>query len=134
MAAIETTVPKANEEQNPVVRESTREEERYIAPPVDIYETEDGLTVLADLPGVSRENLHIAVEGDVLTLEGKVAPELKGDLIWKEFELVNFWRQFQLSDAVDQEKISAELNGGVLKLHLPKAEKAKPKRIQVKVA
>ncbi len=114
-------------------QEGTRAQERYFAPPVDIYETPEGLTVVADVAGVSRENLKIVVMDDILTLQGRSQDYLPGAPVHREFQLVNFFRQFQLTDSVDSSKISAELRHGVLTLHLPKAEQSKPKRIEVKV-
>ncbi|MGC8666628.1 MAG: Hsp20/alpha crystallin family protein [Chthonomonadales bacterium] len=114
-------------------REGTRAQEQYLAPPVDIYETPDGLTLVADLPGVSRDALSVDVKDDVLTIQGRAKHALPVDPSYSEFELVNFFRQFQLSDAVDVSRITAELKHGVLTLNLPKAEAAKPKKIPVTV-
>lgn len=114
-------------------REGTRAHEQYIAPPVDIYETPDGLTLVADLPGVTRDALSVDVKDDVLTIQAQAKHALPVDPTYAEFELVNFFRQFQLSDAVDINRITAELKHGVLTLHLPKAEAAKPKKIPVSV-
>lgn len=114
-------------------RETTREDERYLAPPVDIYETEDGLTLIADLPGVTSERLSVSVKDDILTLEGRTECAVPGAPVYREFELPSFFRQFQLSDAVDAARISASLKHGVLTLILPKAEAAKPKTIKVQV-
>ncbi len=83
---------------------------------------------------MTRENLEVRVDDGVLTLSGKPTNGLPGSSVLQEYELLNFYRQFQLSDAVDHEKIEAELKHGVLTLHLPKAEAVKPKRIEVKVA
>lgn len=113
-------------------QELTRTQERYFKPPVDIYETSEGLVVVADLPGVSKENLDVQVKDDILTIQAHSKKQATGNSVFKEFELVNFFRQFQLSDKVDSNNISAELKHGVLTLKLPKAEEAKPKRIEVK--
>jgi HSP20 family protein len=115
-------------------REETRTKEQYMSPPVDIYETEEGLVVKADLPGVAKENMDIRVENNLLTIRANAAHVAPGDPIYREYELVNFFRQFELSEKVDQSKISADLNHGVLTLNLPKAEEAKPRKIDVKVA
>jgi len=111
----------------------TRDEESYISPPVDIYETGDSLVVVADLPGVTKDGLDIRVDDNVLTIQGKTAYSPPPDLIHGEFSMASFFRQFSLSEEVDQEKISGELKNGVLTITLPKAEKAKPRQIQVKV-
>ncbi len=131
----ERTVPTPPQgDERPAPQESTRAQERHYAPPVDIFETPDGLTVVADLPGATRDNLTIEVKDDVLTLQARTQDHLPGHAIYREFQLVNFFRQFQLADTVDATKITAELKHGVLTLHLPKAEQAKPKRIEVKVS
>lgn len=123
----------APEAQKPTTTESTRNHERYIAPPVDIYETRDGLVVLADLPGVAQEALDVRVDNNVLTIRGQARHAVPGDAIYREHELVNFFRQFELSDKVDQNRITADLKCGVLTLQLPKAEEAKPRQIEVRV-
>jgi HSP20 family molecular chaperone IbpA len=128
----ETTAVTRQEQESAVT--GTREDTRYLIPPVDIYETEEGLVVKADMPGVTRETLEIRVDDGLLTISGKPTNGLPGAPVVQEFELLNFYRQFQLSDAVDQEKIEAELKHGVVTIHLPKAEAVKPKRIEVKVA
>jgi HSP20 family protein len=129
----EKTVATA-EVQQPKTMESTRHQERYVAPPVDIYETPDGLVVLADLPGVAQEALDVRVDNNVLTLRGQARHTVPGDVIYREYELVNFFRQFELNEKVDQQRITAELKCGVLTLNLPKAEEAKPRQIEVRVA
>jgi len=113
---------------------TTREETRYQIPPVDICESKDGLMVIADLPGVERDGIDIRVNNDVLTIQGKVKNVAKGDGIYNEFAMLDYFRQFQLSDQVAQDKITAELKHGVLKVYLPKMEKAKPKQIAVHVS
>jgi HSP20 family protein len=131
----EKTVPTAAKERNTPTREETRSQERYVTPPVDIYENGDGLVVKADLPGVAKEDLDVRVENGLLTIQTKPGQITSGGApIYREYELVTFFRQFELSDKVDQQKISADLKHGVLTLKLPRAEEAKPKRIDVKVA
>jgi HSP20 family molecular chaperone IbpA len=130
----EKTVPVPSAQQQRSDRELTRARERHVAPPVDIYETPEGLVLTADLPGVSKEGLEVRVNDGVLTISGKsahVGPP--GDPIYRECELTNFFRQFEIGDEFERERISAELKHGVLTLKLPKAEKAKPKPIEVKV-
>jgi HSP20 family protein len=114
-------------------REITRAQERYIQPPVDIYERPDGLVLLADLPGVEPNDLSVRLEDNILTIQAKPKHLITAEPIYREFELVNFFRQFELSDQVDQEKITARLNHGVLTLELSKAEKAKPRQITVQI-
>ena len=115
-------------------KEHTRMPERYLPPPVDIYETEEGLVLLADLPGVSPNDLKIRLEDNILTIQASPKHLVEAEPLEREFELFNFFRQFQLSDEVDQERIAATLNHGVLRLSLPRAEKAKPREIPVKIA
>ncbi len=130
----EKTVPTESPNKVPTRREGTRSQERYVTPPVDIYENGQGLVVVADLPGVAKENLDVRVENNLLTIRGKPSHLAPGDPIYREYELVSFFRQFELNDKVDQSKISAELQHGVLTLHLPKAEEAKPRKIEIRVA
>jgi HSP20 family molecular chaperone IbpA len=129
----EKTVP-ARAEQETSTPPATREETRYLVPPVDIYETEHGLVVVADLPGVEKDNLKLRAENGILTIEAKPSFDVPGSPTYDEFNLLNYYRQFELPDRVDQDKISAELKNGVLIIQLPKAEKAKPKQIGVKIA
>lgn len=114
-------------------RESTRENEKFVRPPVDIYETAEGLVVVADLPGVPRDGLSVDVQNGVLTIQGRVKDEPSRSASYQEFELYSYFRQFELSDTVDVTRITAELKNGVLTLQLPKAEEALPKRISVTV-
>jgi HSP20 family molecular chaperone IbpA len=131
--AEKTVATRAGETTTPS-REETRSQERYITPPVDIYENPDGLVVKADLPGVPKDGLDVRVEKNLLTIRGKTQHIAPGDPVYREYGLVDFFRQFELNEKVDQEKISAELKHGVLTLHLPKAEEAKPRKIDVRVS
>jgi HSP20 family protein len=126
----ERTVPSTREETPG--REATRNQEQYIAPPVDIYEDKDGLMVVADMPGVDSKSLDVRVEQGILTLQARAKPIRQEEPYYREYQLVNFFRQFQLSEQVDVDKISADLHDGVLSVHLPTAEKAKPKQIKVR--
>ena len=114
-------------------KEGTRAQEQYVAPPVDIYEIPEGLVLMVDMPGVTTEGLSVHVHDDILTIQGRTQVSLPGQPIYREFELVSFFREFQLADTVDATKIKAEMRNGVLNLTLPKAEAAKPKQIQVQV-
>lgn len=113
--------------------EGTRTGERFVSPPVDIYEVPEGLVVMADVPGVTHEHLDIRVDNHVLTIRGQTAPMHTAERIYREYDLVNYFRQFELSDKVDESKIEADLRHGVLTLTLPKAEEAKPRKIAVAV-
>lgn len=102
-------------------------------PAVDIFETENELTLLADMPGVKAGDLNIGLEKNVLTLEGEVASPEGGDEVpvFMEYRTGKYYRQFTLSQAIDQAKIGAELKDGVLRLSLPKVEAATPRKITV---
>lgn len=115
-------------------REITRNPDSFMAPPVDIYETKDALIVVTDLPGISKESLEVKVEEDVLTIEGKMTHAFHKDPLYREIEPINFFRQFELADSVNPEKIVAELKHGVLTLTLPWKEKARPRQIKVDIA
>ncbi len=112
--------------------ESTRTAEHFISPPVDIFETEDGLTLVADVPGLDDSSLQVSVDKGILTIEGRaVAGE--GNLLYREFSMTGYWRQFQLPDSFAADKAQAKMANGVLSLYLPKTEAAKPRRIDVSV-
>lgn len=128
----DTNQPQVTQQREATVP-STREETRYIIPPVDIYETNEALVVMADLPGVEKDQVDIKVENGLLTIQGRPNVSSEGTAIYSEFALYNHFRQFQLSEAVDQENISATLRNGVLMVKLPKAERVKPRQIEVKV-
>ena len=102
-------------------------------PPIDIYEEEDGLVLLADLPGVSRDSLELQVQDNRLTLFGRVKPAVppEAEARYHEYQVGDFLRSFILSDEVDHERITATLNGGVLRVSLPKANRAQVRRIRV---
>lgn len=102
-------------------------------PAVDIFETESSITVLADLPGVTPGTLTIDLDDGVLTITGHSEdPEAEGESdVFREYRSGTFRRTFTLSEIVDQAGIDARLTDGVLRLDLPKVEKAKPTRIQV---
>src|SRR5436190_23543914 len=102
-------------------------------PPIDIYETGDGLVLIADLPGVSVKTLELQVQNNKLTLLGRV-PNLapaNARLLHKEYEERDFLRSFILSENVDHERVTARLNNGILEVVLPHAAKTLPRRIQV---
>jgi HSP20 family protein len=115
-------------------REPTRAEEVFGAPPVDIFEDEDSLVVLADLPGIAPEGLDVRVEQRVLTITAHAEPAPSGTALHREYELTNFFRQFQLPEEVDTARIQAELKQGVLTLRLPRVPKEQPRRIEVRAS
>ena len=103
-------------------------------PAVDIFESEDEITLLADMPGVTSDGVIIDLHNDELKVAGEIEPQgsEKETYLLREYETGRFHRHFSLSDRVDQDKISASIKDGVLRLVLPKVEKAKPRRIEVK--
>ncbi|CAB1084616.1 heat-shock protein Hsp20 [Alkalispirochaeta odontotermitis] len=102
-------------------------------PAVDIFETEKEITLLADMPGVIADNLTIDLRDSILTLSADIAPveNANEDDILVEYETGRYYRQFTLGELINQENIDAQLNDGVLRLALPKVEKATPKKITV---
>ncbi len=116
----------------PAQREETRTVGRVLTPAVDIFESDDTLTLLADMPGVDKQGLDINLEKGVLTINGEVKMENRGKTVLREFSPSCYYRQFKLSEHIDAEKTTAELENGVLTLKIPKAESAKPKKIAIK--
>jgi len=120
-------------------REHEKKEEstipaRVFMPEADIYETEDALNVILEMPGVEKGNVDIRVESDVLSVEGRLdLTKYQGLLpLYTEYNVGHYARSFQLSNKVDQGKIAAAMTDGVLSLTLPKAEQAKPRKIAVR--
>jgi HSP20 family protein len=117
-------------------REQPRQEAPTMMPRVDVLEDEAGITLLADLPGVSRESLEIHVEGDSRMIEGGVAaatPEAM-EAAYAEVRVPRYRRSFTLSRELDGGRIEAQLKDGVLRLRIPKQEHAQPRRVSIKVA
>lgn len=109
--------------------------EASLLPPVDVIEDAQGITLYADLPGVPKDKVTLHVEDDTLTIEGEVAlPVPEGmQASHAEVQLPRYRRVFQLSKELDADKVTAELNHGVLKLRIPKAEHAQPKKVEIRV-
>ena len=105
-------------------------------PPVDISEDDSGITLVADLPGATRETLSLDVDGDTLTIEAPITLEEASDLkaVYAEVRSGRYRRSFTLSRELDSSHIDATLKDGVLTLRLPKLEQAKPRRIEVRTA
>ncbi len=111
--------------------ESTRNVPVFV-PAVDIYESENALTLVVDMPGVPIESVDIDLDSDQLTMRGTIAmQEEKGKVIFREYTAGDYYRQFTLSSDIDRDKIQASMKDGVLKLVLPKAEAAKPRKITI---
>ena len=107
----------------------------YFTPRVDIFETEDELTLFADLPGVRPEDVDLRYERGELLLHGRVAQrQHNANALLQEYEVGDFYRAFTIHESIDSNRISAECKNGVLTVHLPKAESAKPKQIQIKTS
>jgi HSP20 family protein len=107
----------------------------FVVPPVDVFEDDAGITLLADLPGVSRDHLGLRVDGESLMLEATATtaqPE-NMQLVYGEAQFPSYRRQFTLSRELDASRIEASLKDGVLKLAIPKLEEARPRRIEVRV-
>jgi len=109
------------------------QQQRYVVPPVDVFENESSITLLADLPGVPRDQLQVRVDGDTLVLEATAVASGPQDmeLVYGEAQCPAYRRQFTLSRELDAGRIEAQLRDGVLRLTIPKAEEARPRRIQV---
>lgn len=130
---------QASERQDNQQLQPRREENReqpFVVPPVDVFENESGITLLADLPGVSRDRLGVRVDGESLVIEATAATVGPQDmqLLYGEAQYPSYRRQFTLSRELDASRIEASLKDGVLKLSIPKLEEAKPRRIEVRVA
>jgi len=119
-------------------QELARQEEktipgRYFVPTADIFETDEALTVIMEMPGVKKDNVSIEVENDVLRVEGRI--DFSGyqgmEPVYTEYNVGHYARGFTLSGKIDRESISARLDDGVLTLTLPKAKEAMPRRIAV---
>ena len=111
-------------------------EEPALLPPVDVIEDSTGITLYADLPGVPKDRLSVRVEGETLQIDAElVLPVPEGmQASHAEVQRKRFRRAFTLSRELDPDKVSAEFSQGVLRLRIPKAEHAQPRRIEVKVA
>ena len=107
---------------------------RYFVPQTDIHESANALTIDMDMPGVRKENVDIRVEKDVLTITGSIDSSTYDALtpIYTEYNVGNYTRSFTLSSKIDQGAISARMEDGVLKLHLPKIKEAGARRIDIK--
>jgi len=132
-------MPTRQELQVQQKRELEKKEEsmipaRVFLPTADIYETNDALNVVLEMPGVDKNSVDIRVEDGVLKIEGRLDFSKYQGLqpLYTEYNVGHYSRSFRLSSKIDQNKIAAELNDGVLSLVLPKVEEAKPRTIQVK--
>ena len=106
---------------------------RIFQPVTDIFETEDALTVVLELPGVNKDSVEVGVENDVLTIAGRIdLSNYEGmQPLYTEYTIGNYARSFQISSKIEQESIKAQMKDGVMTLILPKGQKAKPRRVRV---
>ena len=106
---------------------------RAVLPAVDVFEDASGITLLADMPGVSKDRLELRVEGDSLSIEGSMQPQTPDGLeaVYAEVRVPRFRRSFTLSRELDSAKIEANLKDGVLRLRIPKQAYAQPRRIEI---
>jgi HSP20 family molecular chaperone IbpA len=110
-------------------------DEGITTPAVDVVEDSSGITLYADLPGVPKDKLHIRVESDTLFIEGDVSLPWVKDLQASHVEVPypRYRRTFTLGKELDRDKVAAEFRQGVLRLHIPKVEHVKPRKIEVQV-
>ena len=116
-----------------VTKEENTAPARYYVPSTDIYETQDALTVVMEMPGVGKEDITVALDHDRLRVEGQIASSKYEGLepVYTEYNVGHYARAFTLSNKIDQEKISAQVEDGVLTLTLPKVKEAQPRRITI---
>jgi HSP20 family protein len=109
-------------------------ERPFVAPDVNIYETGEGYVLQAEMPGVTKDGLEVTLEGSTLTFVGRRGngDQLPGNVLYRESRAANYRRVFELDPAIDTSKISAEVRQGLLTLTLPKAERVKPRKIEIK--
>jgi HSP20 family molecular chaperone IbpA len=136
MAATDSKELKLREKQELAQSAEQTRPGAVFSPSVDIFETDKDITLLADMPGVRPEDLTIDLRDDTLTLEGGIAPVAadKEESIYREYSTGRYYRQFSLSEVIDQTKIDAQMKDGVLRLSLPKVAKATPRKITVRAA
>ena len=125
------TIPVTRQDPSPSTQEQGRPWEHAARPAVDIFETEDNLTLVADLPGADKDQLDINLDQGILTLKAKVTNLGQGHDLSREFTLSHYFRQFHLPDQIAVDQVSAEFKHGVLTLVMPKTEAAKPHRIEI---
>jgi HSP20 family molecular chaperone IbpA len=131
-----TTEVREQDKKLPARQEASREPERAVVPSVDVLEDDTGITLLADLPGVAREQLELRVEGDTLQIEAGLSTVMPADLqpVYAEVRVPRYRRAFTLSRELDAARIEANLKDGVLRLRIPKQAHAQPRRIEVKTS
>ena len=128
--------PQASSRQDVSRSDAARRDTQAMTPRVDVLEDDTGITVIADMPGVSKDSLEIKVENDALSFEGAVstATPQAMEATYAEVRIPRYRRSFTLSRELDTGRIEAQLKDGVLRLRIPKHEQARPQRISVKVS
>lgn len=126
-------------EKNEIIKKEEKSIEKArdlstVAPAVDIFENDNEILLYADMPGVLKEDLLINMDNGMLSLSGMRKLKAKGTATWEEFRNIEYVRSFSVPPTIDSGRVEAELKDGVLRLHLPKSEMAKPKRIEIKSA
>jgi HSP20 family molecular chaperone IbpA len=129
----EVTQPEGNGNGSPQQRRGQRSE-TALRPPVDIYETGEGITLQADMPGVAKDRLNVRVDGNTLLLEGNIRFELADQMeaLYADVRSTVYRRSFVLSNELETDKIDANLKDGVLTVRIPKRPELRPRRIEVK--
>jgi HSP20 family protein len=124
---------EVQEKKEVVGKEEATTPARYFVPNTDIYETDDALTVIMEIPGVSKDDLEVNVENDILRVEARINfGNYEGlEPLYTEYNVGHFARSFSLSNKIDQQQISAHLEDGILTLMLKKAKEALPRRIAI---
>ena len=126
------TIAKENADQAVTTQEPTATPQSFVSPEVNIYETQDGYVLEAEMPGVNKNGLEITVEANTLTVQGRRSQvELKADLLYRESGPEDYRRVFELDPAIDAARIEAKLDQGVLTVRLPKSERAKSRKVTV---
>jgi HSP20 family protein len=107
--------------------------ESPVRPPVDVFETAEGITVIADMPGVSRDRLNLRIDGNTLLLEGSIVMDLNGPMeaVYADLRSNVYQCSFGLSSELDTTRVEAQLKEGVLSVHIPKRAELRPRRIEV---
>jgi HSP20 family protein len=124
---------QVREKKELVAKEEKTVPGRYFIPDADIYETDDALAVVMEMPGVEKNDLHVGLENDALRVDGRIDYSKYKEMepVYAEYNVGHYARSFALSNKIDQEKIAANLEDGVLTLTLPKAKHAQPRKIAI---
>lgn len=131
MSDKELTIGKGKE--GGVALAANRKIDSWLTPAIDIFETEERLTLVADLPGVPKDRLNLGIDKGVLTIEALAPTSTDGGTMFREFGTTGYYRRFQLPDTLEFDKVAADLKDGVLTVKMPKAAAARPRKIEVTV-